>query len=100
MKHLLKSVPLALALLTIISMLGIPKDARAVCSSEERIDMAMDGMSEPEINRECNARGPIGGSVCGTLHGKCRLPRPQEFNSSCYCIDEYGRRQPGKTQQY
>jgi hypothetical protein len=63
----------------IICIMALPKDAGAVCSTEERRDMAIDGMSRVEIDRECEERGPITGTVCGTLHGKCRLERPLPF---------------------
>jgi hypothetical protein len=40
----------------IICIMALPEDAGAVCSTEERRDMAIDGMSRAEIDR----------GVCGT----------------------------------
>jgi hypothetical protein len=90
----------ALSFFTLLSVVSLSNEAHAVCSSEERIDMAMSGMSEWEIDAECNARGPIVGTVCDTLQGKCRLSEPQPFWSSCVCQDSYGHEYPGQTVQY
>lgn len=91
---------LLIVLLIMIAPFLVPQQVFAVCSSEERIEMAMDGVPNHKINRICNQRGPITGSVCSTLEGKCRLERPQEFFSPCVCIDSYGQRHPGEVQQY
>jgi hypothetical protein len=84
-----------LVTLSIVSIAMLPKAAVAVCSTEERWDMATRGMQEWEINAECAARGPIMGSVCSTLHTKCRLPAGYAFGSSCWCGSD-----PGYVQQY
>jgi hypothetical protein len=90
----------ALSFSTLLSVVSLSDEAHAVCSSEERIDMAMSGMSESEIDAECDARGPIVGTVCDTYEGKCRLPNPQPFWSPCLCVDSYGRQHHGQTIQY
>ena len=85
--------------LLVLWMVVLPKEAAAVCSTEERQAMAMQGMSRGEIDRRCGS-GPVMGSVCSTLQGKCRLNSPRPFFSACSCIDNYGRMHPGEVQQY
>jgi hypothetical protein len=97
------AVSLTLACILFVSM---PLAALAVCSSEDRIELAEEGYSEAQINAQCssgtNAFAPppdFGlGTVCVTQWGSCSLPQPSWRGHGCSCTTSDGNEIPGLVQ--
>jgi hypothetical protein len=78
----------------------LPHVAMAICSTEDRIDMAQMGMSTAQIDAQCNSginfyAPPPGfqpsATLCVTAYGACAMATQIPVGSYCECFGPYGR---------
>jgi hypothetical protein len=86
----------------LLILLQTPTVAHAICASEDRIDMAQSGMSEEQIDAQCNSGQnyysppvdfrPAGqqASYCVTGYGNCLMSGPAPAGVGCACRSQFG----------
>jgi hypothetical protein len=89
--------------MTTLTLLLLPLAVHAECASEDRIDMALAGLTQEQIDAQCgsdqNYYAPpqdIPAAYCVTQFGSCPMPYAVPRGASCSC-DSPGGPIPGVT---
>ena len=94
----MKGAATSFLILLAILCVGLPAAALADCSSEDRIEMAEEGLSEAQIDAQCNSgqnyfappQSYGTATTCVTQAGSCELSQSGQLGGACYCQSPNG----------